>query len=260
MAISLHLKSGCPSSWKISTWVCDRKGLVCKALLASVTSRLLLRDQCANLCDVFHVGIWRDEAVSFLGAVALGHIVDVNQQLLMFLFHPRPRLLLQVLQESLSKQSATFQGIWASTAGRQSPTEPFFRGQGKLVQVQVHTLWHLSPLAQLEALRHEQRTAGLRQGNTRLLLTLQCVALCQLKTVQTKLHTAIDGLQVAVATCDDVHQLTILQLDTRIATHVPKLWNLWVSFRHGGPNDVISNLIPGRIKTGFGVNQVLCHD
>ena len=82
---------------------------------------------------------------------------------------------------------------------------------------------------------------------------------CRSQPIQAKFHPTIDGLQTALTSSNDIHQLSILQLNARVATHVPKLWNLWVLFRRSILHNFISQFVPSWIQPSFGVNQVFCH-
>mmetsp|Transcript_10805 Transcript_10805/g.20338 ORF Transcript_10805/g.20338 Transcript_10805/m.20338 type:complete len:303 (+) Transcript_10805:1015-1923(+) len=207
------------------------------------------------------IGVRRDESVAFFRPVALRHLVDIQQQALVLRLHPGKRLLLQALQESLSEKCTCFQRIRAAAARREAAGKAVLRSQRELVQVQVHTLRHLWPLAQLEPLRHKHGPPGLCQLHARhtRLLALDGVALRQLKAVQTKLHPAVNGLQAALPPCHHVQESAILQLDARIPSHVPQLRDLGVCLRFGCFHDLLGHRIPRRIQSCFGVNQILGH-
>mmetsp|Transcript_10807 Transcript_10807/g.20350 ORF Transcript_10807/g.20350 Transcript_10807/m.20350 type:complete len:271 (+) Transcript_10807:724-1536(+) len=165
---------------------------------------------------------------------------------------------LQSLKERLAERGLALQGARTPAARRQA-REAVWPAQVELVQVQIHTLRHLSPLAQLEPLRHEHGPSGLTQLHACLRLPRQGMALRQLKAVQTKLHPAVNGLQAALPPCHHVQESAILQLDARIPSHVPQLRDLGVCLRFGCFHDLLGHRIPRRIQSCFGVNQILGH-
>mmetsp|Transcript_13537 Transcript_13537/g.32302 ORF Transcript_13537/g.32302 Transcript_13537/m.32302 type:complete len:251 (+) Transcript_13537:643-1395(+) len=157
--LKFHLEAWRPGTWEIQTWVGNRESLVAETQLAALPKRLLLTHHCADLGDVLMIGVRRDESVAFFRPVALRHLVDIQQQALVLRLHPGKRLLLQALQESLSEKCTCFQRIRAAAARREAAGKAVLRSQRELVQVQVHTLRHLGPLPELEALRHEHRAS-----------------------------------------------------------------------------------------------------
>mmetsp|Transcript_46637 Transcript_46637/g.83617 ORF Transcript_46637/g.83617 Transcript_46637/m.83617 type:complete len:228 (+) Transcript_46637:729-1412(+) len=154
----LNLEPRGPRSRELWPGVGHHKVLVREANSSPVSDAPLLAHQTSDLQDVLEIWVRRREGIAFLRAVALRHVEDVQQQLLVISLHARPRLLAQIVQEGLAKRSACFQRRCITTAGRQAALEALLGGKGELVQVEIHTLRHLA-LTQLEALRHEHRAS-----------------------------------------------------------------------------------------------------
>eukprot|EP00438_Fugacium_kawagutii_P004885 Skav232192 [mRNA] locus=scaffold4523:84556:85669:+ [translate_table: standard] len=244
-------------SGEVMPCVANLESLVEEVQLAPLEQGVLLVNVAPQFGGVLHVGIWNDEGIAFLGTIALRRLEDLQEDLLVLRLQLIVFACAQTLQESSAQSDLGLQRAWSSTA-RGHAAEAIRFAEVKLVQVQVHTLRHLGPLTQLEALRHEHWSSRLTQLHSSL--PLQGMALSELKAIQAKLHTSINRLQVLLPTCEHVDETAVLQLDAGVATHVPKLWDLWMRLFGSRLHDLICDTVPLRIHSHMRIHQVLGHD
>mmetsp|Transcript_47306 Transcript_47306/g.97632 ORF Transcript_47306/g.97632 Transcript_47306/m.97632 type:complete len:545 (+) Transcript_47306:756-2390(+) len=254
-AILLDLEARCPRAREVCARVACLEAAVEEVQLAALQQGLLLVDEATELGGVLHVGIRRDERITLACAVALRGAEDLDQQLLVLGLEVVEVLFSQAPQEGPSQGHLGFQGIWTTTAWRQTASEALWLGQVELVQIQIHTLRHLCPLSELEPLGHEHGSARLPQLHTRL--ALESMALCQLKAVEPELHTTVDGLQIALATSEHINEPAILQLNAGVTAHVPQLRDLWMCFLRRGLHNLVGKTVPRWIQARVRVDQVL---
>mmetsp|Transcript_28188 Transcript_28188/g.66238 ORF Transcript_28188/g.66238 Transcript_28188/m.66238 type:complete len:287 (+) Transcript_28188:685-1545(+) len=200
----LHGEPGSPGPWELGATAPGSKGAVQEGAFPLLQECLLLTYEASDLGDVRIVGIRRNESIPLLHPVCQCRVEDSLQKLLVVVGHILAKARSQAFQEGPTQGHPCFQGLCVTAAGRESTGKLLHFSQVELVQIQVHTLWHLPPLAQLESLRHKHGPPGRAQlhalqgrllhSHTRHRDTRP--ALSQFEAIQAELHTTVDGMQI----------------------------------------------------------------
>mmetsp|Transcript_9147 Transcript_9147/g.21634 ORF Transcript_9147/g.21634 Transcript_9147/m.21634 type:complete len:288 (-) Transcript_9147:276-1139(-) len=200
----LHGEPGSPGPWELRPTASGSKGAVTEGAFPLLQECLLFAHKAPDLGDVRIVGVRRNERIPLLHPVCQCRVEDSLQKLFVVIRHVLAKARSQAFQEGPTQCYPRFQGLRVTAAGREGTSKLLHFRQVELVQIQVHTLWHLSPLAQLESLRHEHGPPGRAQLHAlqgRLLHSHSRhrdarSALSQLEAIQAKLHATVDGMQI----------------------------------------------------------------